>query len=182
MSWTDERINQLTQLWRDGKSASQIADILGSVTRNAVIGKAHRLGLSGRPSPIKAQHVKPVSSASHSLNIAPVALTPASAKPEPVQPGVRDLPPLRPVAMPPVVALKSPVTAIKHDGKGASILSLTDRMCKWPIGDPRDADFHFCGGSAAQGFPYCPEHCALAYQAPVRREDEKPRETYLRRA
>ena len=93
MTWTDERVSLLRQLWGNGKSASEIAQILGDeITRNAVIGKAHRLGLSGRPSPIRK---KPSAEAS-----------------------------------PP---------------SGATILSLTDRMCKWPIGDPREPGFHFCG-------------------------------------
>jgi GcrA cell cycle regulator len=114
MSWTDERIEQLRSLWSKGVSASEIAEILGDVTRNAVIGKAHRLGLSGRPSPIK-----------------------------------------------------------KKPTKGATILSLTERMCKWPHGDPKHADFHFCGKSALQGLPYCAEHAALAYQPAKKRDEER---------
>ncbi|GLR78041.1 global cell cycle regulator GcrA-like protein [Azospirillum oryzae] len=105
MSWTDERIQQLKDLWSQGLSASEIADILGDITRNAVIGKAHRLGLSGRPSPIK-----------------------------------------------------------KKPTRGATILALTERMCKWPVGDPKHQDFHFCGKNALPGMPYCAEHAALAYQ------------------
>lgn len=105
MSWTDERIQRLKDLWSQGLSASEIAETLGEVSRNAVIGKAHRLGLSGRPSPIK----------------------------------------------------KKPV-------KGATILSLTERMCKWPVGDPKHQDFHFCGKPSLAGLPYCAEHAALAYQ------------------
>lgn len=105
MSWTDERIQQLKDLWSQGLSASEIADILGDITRNAVIGKAHRLGLSGRPSPIK-----------------------------------------------------------KKPTRGATILALTERMCKWPVGDPKHHDFHFCGKNALNGLPYCAEHAALAYQ------------------
>lgn len=115
MSWTDERVERLRELWGQGVSASEIADMLGDVTRNAVIGKAHRLGLSGRPSPIK----------------------------------------------------KKPV-------RGATILNLTERMCKWPVGDPKHADFHFCGKPAHPGLPYCAEHAAVAYQpAQKKREDER---------
>ena len=102
MSWTDERVQQLKDLWAQGLSASEIADILGDITRNAVIGKAHRLGLSGRPSPIK-----------------------------------------------------------KKPTRGATILALTERMCKWPVGDPKHQDFHFCGKPS---LPYCAEHAAVAYQ------------------
>lgn len=123
MSWTDERVQVLRQLWGTGKSASEIAEMLGGVSRNAVIGKAHRLGLSGRPSPIRK-------------------------KPE------------APPAPEPVVG-------------GATILSLTDRMCKWPIGDPKKAGFHFCGRPALPGQPYCAEHAAMAYQQPKSRRDEE---------
>ena len=113
--WTDERIERLCELWRQGKSASEIAVLLGDVTRNAVIGKAHRLGLSGRPSPIKR----------------------------------------RPVL-------------------GATILSLTERMCKWPVGDPKHQDFHFCGKPSHAGLPYCGEHAQVAYQPPkAKREDDR---------
>jgi GcrA cell cycle regulator len=114
MSWTDERIEQLRDLWNDGASASDIAEVLGDVTRNAVIGKAHRLGLTSRPSPIK-----------------------------------------------------------RRPNRGATILSLTERMCKWPVGDPKHADFHFCGKPSSQGMPYCAEHSALAYQPAKKREDER---------
>lgn len=114
MSWTEERIERLRQMWGQGMSASEIADSLGDVTRNAVIGKAHRLGLSGRPSPIRRQ-----------------------------------------------------------PSRGATILALTERMCKWPVGDPRNADFHFCGNPAHPGVPYCAEHAAVAYQPAKRREDTR---------
>jgi GcrA cell cycle regulator len=114
MSWTDERVEQLKQLWGQGMSASEIADTLGDVTRNAVIGKAHRLGLSGRPSPIK-----------------------------------------------------------KTPSRGATILALTERMCKWPVGDPKHADFHFCGKTAQAGMPYCAEHAAIAYQPSSKKRDEE---------
>jgi GcrA cell cycle regulator len=113
MSWTDERVQQLKDLWAQGMSASEIADVLGDITRNAVIGKAHRLGLSGRPSPIK-----------------------------------------------------------KKPTKGATILNLTERMCKWPVGDPKHHDFHFCGKPAMAGMPYCAEHAAVAYQPSSKKRDE----------
>ena len=114
MIWTDERIGDLRRLWSEGRSASEIAGILGDVTRNAVIGKAHRLGLSGRPSPIK-----------------------------------------------------------RTPKRGANILALTERMCKWPVGDPRDSDFHFCGHQTAPGMPYCTEHASLAYQPQKKRYDDR---------
>lgn len=117
MSWTDERVQRLKDLWSQGLSASEIADLLGDISRNAVIGKAHRLGLSGRPSPIK-----------------------------------------------------------KKPSRGATILALTERMCKWPVGDPKHQDFHFCGKPSLAGLPYCAEHAALAYQpssSSKKRDDDR---------
>lgn len=106
MSWTDERVERLKELWGKGMSASEIAEAIGEVSRNAVIGKAHRLGLSIR------------------------------AKKE-------------------VRRISSPVS---------TIISIADKKCKWPIGDPRDCEFHFCGHPAHDKLPYCPEHAAKAYQ------------------
>ena len=134
MSWTDERVEMLKKLWAEGKSASQIANHLGGVSRNAVIGKAHRLGLSGRPSPIKARKA-------------------VRKEPE-----------------------KAAVPEEKPSPTGASILQLTERMCKWPIGDPADPNFAFCGRKAECG-PYCAEHAKIAFQ-PARKRDRKPKDTY----
>ncbi|HET8726027.1 MAG TPA: GcrA family cell cycle regulator [Alphaproteobacteria bacterium] len=128
MSWTEERIERLRQLWGSGRSASEIAEILGDVSRNAVIGKAHRLGLSGRPSPIKVKRDEPA-------------------------------------------APKAPVPEQKS--RGATILSLTERMCRWPLGDPKDSGFRFCGKMAHAGSPYCAEHAAVAYQQPKKKEENR---------
>ena len=114
MDWTPERIEMLQSLWREGHSASAIAQRLGGISRNAVIGKAHRLLPPSRPSPIKRDERKPVATQrSHTR---------------------------------------------RHGVQG----------CKWPIGDPKTPDFHFCGEPAHPGRPYCSSHCAQAYQ---RREE-----------
>jgi len=147
MSWTEERVAQLRQLWGNGKSASEIAEILGGVSRNAVIGKAHRLELSGRPSPIKRKEDE------EEEEVAAAAPAAVEAQPAPVEK----------VAAKPVPERKS---------GGATILNLTERMCKWPIGDPRDKDFHFCGKASHGNFPYCIEHAQIAYQPPGKRRDE----------
>jgi GcrA cell cycle regulator len=149
MSWTEERVAQLRQLWGNGKSASEIAEILGGVSRNAVIGKAHRLELSGRPSPIKRKEDEEEEEVA--------VATPAAAE---VQPAAA----VEKVAAKPVPERKS---------GGATILNLTERMCKWPIGDPRDKDFHFCGKASHANFPYCIEHAQIAYQPPGKRRDEE---------
>jgi len=161
MEWSSERIEQLRSLWHDGLSASQIATHLGGITRNAVIGKAHRLGLTGRPSPIKNRSV-------------------SVARPRPPRrPRVEHVAAPRAVAAPPVAPQRH-VEAVhihKHieveDGPGATILTLTDRICKWPIGDPRHPDFHFCGKASAEGLPYCTDHARRAYQPPARRSGER---------
>ena len=142
MSWTDDRVELLKKLWKKGHSASQIAEELGGVTRNAVIGKAHRLGLSSRPSPVKkpAEAKKKAKAAPAK----PKKKKPAAAKPAPE-------------AEPEVV----------------TILSLTERMCKWPVGHPGDDDFHFCGLKSMTGQPYCTYHAAMAYQAPQPRKDRR---------
>jgi GcrA cell cycle regulator len=140
MSWTDERVALLKKLWCEGKTAAEIAKELGSVTRNAVIGKAHRLKLSNRVSPIQAGPVKP----------APARLKAEDIRPEPVRR---------------VVANND--TPIKV--KGVSMVDLKDKMCRWPLGDPKDPKFHFCGCASVAGLPYCGDHAKMAYQAATRR-------------
>ncbi len=157
MEWSSERIEQLRSLWHDGLSASQIATHLGGITRNAVIGKAHRLGLTGRPSPIKNRSA-------------------SVARPRPPRrPRVEQAAPPRMVAAPPPPRRVEPPQRYVEleDMPGATILTLTDRICKWPIGDPRHPDFHFCGRASAEGLPYCADHARRAYQPPARRSGER---------
>ena len=219
MSWTDERIAQLTRMWEGGATASQIAEELGDVSRNAVIGKAHRLGLKARPSPVKANDKKdakkkapaekPVVEASVPKSKprpapapAPVAAeaalpaevdaaNPASATPSQPLPGRQEdmpkivsygpggflrqgpgdqqapIPPAPPRRL--VPAKPSPDIADK-----TSLLDLSDRICRWPMGHPGEADFHFCGEKVNPGFPYCVEHCGRAYQAQLPRGARRP--------
>lgn len=149
MGWTDERVDTLKKLWLDGLSASQIAKQLGGVTRNAVIGKVHRLGLSGRAAP--SQPARPVFKA------------PRPARPVQSAPAVP-----RRVAEPAPVAvqtLPTPVHRIEEPGS-ATVLTLGAHMCKWPIGDPSSDGFTFCGRRAGEIGPYCREHAQVAYQQP----------------
>ena len=150
MSWTDERIAQLKTGWESGMTASQIAEQLGEgVTRNAVIGKAHRLGLEARPSPVKGAEVEVVT----------VAVSPAVA-PDAVKPAPR------PAARPARAGAKAART---------TLLDLNEKICKWPIGHPGETDFHFCGKPSQASFPYCTEHCLQAYQAQLPRRDRNHR-------
>ncbi|MFN3726154.1 MAG: GcrA family cell cycle regulator [Allosphingosinicella sp.] len=223
MSWTDERIDRLKEMWSRGMTASQIAEELGAVSRNAVIGKAHRLGLQSRPSPVKPNEVpeggaspapaaepaarkaaaapadvlsttaldvpgEPPFDLSDEDDAAPAAAPAARATPpEPKTPQTpmarsigpggfeRQMPGEQQAPIPPapprrlVPAKPSPEIADK-----TSLLDLNERICKWPIGHPGEPDFHFCGKQANPGFPYCVEHCGVAYQAQLPRRDRKP--------
>lgn len=173
MSWTDERVTVLKKLWAEGHSASQIAKQLGGVTRNAVIGKVHRLGLSGRATPSR-----PVKRPPRLARPKPrfATETVAAPAPAPALPGVT-APPALPERSQALTALPPLPMA---DGVPATILTLRDSMCKWPIGDPADPKFAFCGRKADCG-PYCAEHAAVAFQPARKREGRKSEYDYVRR-
>ncbi len=150
MSWNDERVERLSKLWLEGRSASQIAAELGQgVTRNAVIGKVHRLGLSGRvklPTPGAQARTRPrIPSKSEGLAI--VAEAPLEVVEHALAPPPRKLADV-------VIPFSSRVT----------IMELRDTMCRWPLGDPTSADFRFCGHRSGPVGPYCAEHAQLAFQ------------------
>ena len=147
MGWTDERVELLKKLWQDGLSASQIAKQLGGVTRNAVIGKVHRLGLWGRAPPSKPQRT---------VFKAPRPQRPVAAAPS----APRRI--AEPVAAAP--SSPSPVRYVDEAPGTATVLTLGAHMCKWPIGDPSLDSFTFCGRRSEEGGPYCHEHAVVAYQ------------------
>lgn len=228
MSWTDERIATLRKMWEGGATASEIATELGGVSRNAVIGKAHRLGLKARPSPVKASDKKkpaapakkpaapaprPVSEVRSgaadrsAVTDVPERTTPrpapvetdrsdaaddmtASSPSQPMPSPAPDLPKIVSVGpggflrqgpgdqqapIPPapprrlVPAKPSPEIAGK-----TTLLDLSDKVCRWPMGHPGEPDFHFCGVTVNPGFPYCVEHCGRAYQAQLPRGVRRP--------
>jgi GcrA cell cycle regulator len=224
MSWTDERVELLKKMWTEGKSASQIAKELGSVTRNAVIGKVHRLGLASRiagesaevpaapgsapgsatgsasaataPGPVAAEPVEPAAPAPvvpepepAPASIAPAA-APAAARdgaaPAPVASAVVvSMPGRRPIApagqpLPPQPSANeiSPealanVREVEKTARKLSLMELTERTCKWPIGDPATDDFYFCGLPSVAGKPYCEAHVAVAFQPMQARRDRR---------
>jgi GcrA cell cycle regulator len=202
MSWTEERIERLKKMWADGATASQIADELGGVSRNAVIGKAHRLGLEQRPSPVKpgeekearkaapapaaaAPKVAPKADASKPAPAtAPAAMHAAPQRPLPsemqyrsIGPGgfVRQGPGDQQAPIPPAPPRRLvPAKPSPEVADKTSLLDLNDRICKWPIGHPGEPDFYFCGEPANPGFPYCVAHCGVAYQAQLPRRDRRP--------
>jgi GcrA cell cycle regulator len=152
MGWTDERVELLKKLWLEGHSASQIATQLGGVTRNAVIGKVHRLGLSGRATPSR-----PMKRPARPARAKPIMAKPVLVEPAPVSAPA--------AAAPPSLPVNAPTTPLRlADGQVVTVLTLKDTMCKWPIGDPAQPGFAFCGRAGAPGIPYCAEHARVAYQ------------------
>jgi GcrA cell cycle regulator len=163
MSWTDERVEMLKKLWSDGLSASQIAAELGGITRNAVIGKVHRLGLSGRaksPSSAAPRQRKPRTH-THMLRVSRPAMRGNTALAHAYDYEVAEEP-----------AMLDNVIPI---GQRRTILELTEETCRWPIGDPGSTDFFFCGGPSLTALPYCAFHSRVAYQpANMRRDRNRP--------
>ena len=194
MSWTDERVETLKKMWSEGQSASQIAKELGGVTRNAVIGKVHRLGLSNRAGsggnaatakaePKKAA-AKPKAEAKPAAK--PAAETKAKPSPAPaptpapapsparakIIPAGQPLPPQpSPNEISPEALAK--VNAIEKKAKKLNLMELTERTCKWPVGDPATEDFWFCGLPVQQGKPYCEAHVGVAFQPMSSRRDRR---------
>jgi GcrA cell cycle regulator len=158
ITWTDDRVEQLKKLWSDGLSASQIAAEIGGVTRNAVIGKVHRLGLSGRGKTKAASSQRP-----RKVTRSPSAPTPITQQPAP-----RSTVMLAPVPAP--LAIDAPQeTALADDvaipmSERVTIMDLRESMCRWPMGDPTKPEFRFCGARSATGLPYCTHHARVAYQ------------------
>ena len=212
MSWTDERIDRLKAMWAEGATASQIAEDLGGVSRNAVIGKAHRLGLESRPSPVKAGEEKekkakpaPAPRATKPASAPaprPVAAAPAEPKAPPPQLGAsQGLKPATKSTDPNAIQYRSvgpggfirqgpgdtqapippapprrlvPAKPSADVADKTSLLDLNDRVCRWPMGHPGEPDFHFCGQASNPGYPYCVDHCGVAYQAQLPRRDRRP--------
>ena len=223
MSWTDERVETLKKMWAEGQSASQIAKELGGVTRNAVIGKVHRLGLSNRvgpgaaaedevevapvvvptpaPAPAKPAAAPPRAAAPVAAPEAPVAAAPAPqpapvAAVEPVAPASIEsstitfsptapiplrkaiIPAGQPLPPQPSANEISPealasVREVEKRAKKLSLMELTERTCKWPIGDPATEDFWFCGLPSVAGKPYCEAHVGVAFQPMSARRDRR---------
>jgi GcrA cell cycle regulator len=163
MGWTDERVELLKKLWAEGLSASQIAARLGGVTRNAVIGKVHRLGLSGRATSSRSSSPRP--RRTH---------VPRANRGSSLMFGTRGANALKPhyeaepdYSPAPLEELVIPLN------ERASIMTLKEAMCRWPIGDPGEPEFHFCGRKTCASLPYCEHHARMAYQPVQARRRER---------
>ncbi len=203
MSWTDERVETLKRMWAEGQSASQIAKELGGVTRNAVIGKVHRLGLSNRvggkdeeeeapvvvakpepvappkpaPAEMRAEPVPPRPAPERpSATTAAPASAPSNVTPLPVRkaiiPAGQPLPP-QPSANEISPEALASVREVEKRAKKLTLMELTERTCKWPIGDPATEDFWFCGLPSLPGKPYCEAHVGVAFQPMSARRDRR---------
>ena len=183
MSWTDDRVATLTKMWGEGQSASQIAKELGGVTRNAVIGKVHRLGLSNRatggakPGAKGKTAAKPTTRAKAAAKPKAEAAPAASAKPilparKAIIPAGQPLPP-QPSANEISPEALASVREVEKKAKKISLMELTERTCKWPIGDPATDEFWFCGLTSEPGKPYCEAHVGVAFQPMSSRRDRR---------
>ncbi len=189
MSWTDDRVEMLKKMWGEGQSASQIAKELGGVTRNAVIGKVHRLGLSNRTTTGGAAKTdakaKPAAKVDAKPKAAPKAAQEPAAKVEAEPPARPSLPARKQIIpagqpLPPQPSANeiSPealakVNEIEKKAKRLNLMELTERTCKWPVGDPATEDFWFCGLPVQQGKPYCEAHVGVAFQPMSSRRDRR---------
>jgi GcrA cell cycle regulator len=164
MPWTEERVELLKKLWTEGHSASQIAARLGmGVTRNAVIGKVHRLNLSGRvtqPRASEPRNQRKTREPSHPGRPAHAPSMPRTGNAV-LKPFVRPEALQRPAALPEPKPLR--LVDLPKDGR-VTILHLSDKTCKWPIGDPGTEEFCFCGHAPRDKSPYCEYHARAAYQ------------------
>jgi len=164
MSWTDERVEVLKKMWGEGQSASQIAKELGGVTRNAVIGKVHRLGLSNRATGGKSEaKAKPAAKPDTKPRTSRAKAIIPAGQPLPPQPSANEISP----------EALAKVSEIEKKAKKLTLMELTERTCKWPVGDPATDDFWFCGLPVQSGKPYCEAHVGVAFQPMSSRRDRK---------
>ena len=205
MAWTDERVKKLTLLWKSGNSASKIAVELGEgVSRNAVIGKIHRLGLSERGSGLGHKGTKKASK-HQSDNISTTDKSPNDLLLDPIfeqsakrkgkkrgrKPSIKKLINNENTSDR-ISNINDDLSAendeleteidqitlanmikIEKKAKKLSLLELTEKTCKWPIGDPATSEFWFCGHPSEQGKPYCKTHVSIAFQPVTTRREKK---------
>ncbi|WP_455476011.1 GcrA family cell cycle regulator [Bartonella sp. B17] len=167
MGWTYERVELLKKLWSEGLSASQIAAQLGGVSRNAVIGKVHRLKLPGRGKTAQAVSRVQKTLAGSNLSASRVRRTTSTILPTSVAPSSAGTATLK------VAFVAEDVTAVDMQEKSnvvvpisrhLNLLQLSENTCRWPVGDPLSSDFYFCGADSGESSPYCAFHAKIAFQ------------------
>jgi len=169
MSWTDERVERLKKMWAEGLTASNIAKELGDVTRNAVIGKVHRLGLSGRAKSTRKPVKRTVKTANAKTAKSEMKQSVTVNTSTTVSVGNTALK-AEVLAQPSIIPQRTPLEELVIPlHQRASILQLNEHRCKWPIGDPTDEDFHYCGRQKDPAKSYCDHHCGVAYQTQDRK-------------
>jgi GcrA cell cycle regulator len=177
INWTDERVERLKKLWSEGLSASQIAAQLGGVSRNAVIGKVHRLNLPGRAKAggaTASRSQKRVTVSTHSsqgqsrqqTSFAPRAtMTRTITRPS----GATMLKEEIEIDVLEEMETSTSSNVVVPIFRRVPLVRLTERTCKWPLGDPLKEDFCFCGNDSPDTSPYCGFHQKLAYQPSAER-------------
>lgn len=191
MAWTDEMVEELKRLWAEGVTTGEIGRRL-NISKNSIVGKVHRLGLSGRPSPIKKKSdtdepkpaVRKTAPAKEAKPARQQSAKPQVQKPESkpaVKPVQAPAPEPKPAVVKPApqkhavdneeedIALAKSIAMPEPEKNKKEFLSLTDldnHTCRWPVGDPKDDNFHFCGKKVRLGQTYCEEHAAIAYVKP----------------
>ena len=148
MPWDENNVTKLRELWDQGLPTAQIGKLLG-FTKNAVVGKAHRIGLERRPSPIRRTAVKPDRKKARS----PVMPKLNFETKEENSPEIKE-------------------TSVFQPFVKNLLNSSNKRGCEWPQGHPDEADFHFCGKERYEDKPYCLDHCAVAYVIPEKDEED----------
>lgn len=165
MAWTDEMVEDLKKMWKEGMTTGEIGKKLG-VSKNSIVGKVHRLGLSGRPSPIKKKDE--ADSAASQSQASVKEKKPAPAK----KPAASEKKTENQAAAKPAKTEKAPEKENKKKEaeqetykrpEKVTVADLDNHTCRWPIGDPKDENFHFCGKRVKLGQTYCEEHSAVAY-------------------
>tara|TARA_B110001452_G_C15031899_1_gene360549 strand:- start:56 stop:550 length:495 start_codon:yes stop_codon:yes gene_type:complete len=151
MSWTDEKVTKLKELWGKGNTASQIAEIIGGISRNAVIGKAHRLNLSAKIKTRTGTYNKSFENSSEGGNIQSKKLRKSRFKSLIIE---KDFEPENP----------------------KQLEELDENSCKWPVGHPDEKNFYFCGRSSLKDFSYCKLHLLYAYQPKGKKEETNNKE------
>jgi len=164
MNWTDERVELLKKLWAEGLSASQIAAQLGGVSRNAVIGKVHRLKLSARGRAQGAPARQKKAAAAVSAAGAAAARRQRASRPVATSVGATALKVQFEEDAVAYHYLRPVENVVLPISRNLKLVELTERTCKWPNGDPLAEDFSFCGNDAGETGPYCSYHSRLAYQ------------------